>query len=721
MESLIIGSLNPFLVLIGFLLTGLAIYISLELITHFYSTKTYRNFLYIGSSFSFVVGIWMMSFFGIIAFDTTASTDRLIIVSIVASLFCYLLTFIAFVFLMNKRYKRNMYIGSCILSAASLLTNIIEIHVLDVQMNFNITLIIVSFILLTMFFSFAFWLMFNTIKGMTSNNFVKLISSALITIAIGQGFFLVLRASVKTENPSLLFQLSLNDFIIPFLFFTLALIVFTVLLIWNMKDGKRDLPSHLYGKDIMTALNASSIVCVTDTKGMFLFANDRFVEISKYSLGELMDHHYMLLEAGYHDHSYYEAMDKVISSGETWKGELACLDKTGELFWIDATIIPFVDNRGRPFQNVVISKDITDQKVVEKELQKTIKEMHDYKYALDEASIVAITDAKGKITRVNKKFCAISKYSEQELIGCDHRILNSDYHPPQFFKQLWATIGNGEVWRGEIRNKAKDGSLYWVETTIIPFLNEKGKPYQYISIRNDITEKKKQKEMLHRQEKLSALGQLAAGVAHEIRNPLTSMKGYTEFLLMDEKEESRREHFDIILDEIERVNDIVEEFMLLAKPKSDLLAVKNVNSIISNTLSLFIYELKKKKVDLSFETNVAELLVLCDEQRLKQIFINFVKNSVEAMPSGGKLIITIEKQDGYAKIIVADTGIGIPKDKLSMIGDPFFTTKENGTGLGLMISFEIIQSHNGKLEIESKENEGTTVTVLLPLHKHARN
>ena len=91
------------------------------------------------------------------------------------------------------------------------------------------------------------------------------------------------------------------------------------------------------------------------------------------------------------------------------------------------------------------------------------------------------------------------------------------------------------------------------------------------------------------------------------------------------------------------------------------------------------------------------------------------------MTSGGKLIITIEKQDGYAKIIVADTGIGIPKDKLSMIGDPFFTTKENGTGLGLMISFEIIQSHNGKLEIESKENEGTTVTVLLPLHKHARN
>ncbi|MBD3109964.1 PAS domain-containing protein [Bacillus sp. AGMB 02131] len=718
MESVLIGSLNPLLVLIGFLLTGLAVYISLELITHFHSMKTYRNFLYIGSSFSFVVGIWMMSFFGIIAFDIAASTDRLIIVSIVASLICYILVFTAFVFILDRRHKRNIYIGSCILSAAALVTNIIEIHVLEVQMNFNVLLVIVSFFLLTAFFAFAFWLMFNTVKGMTSAHFIKLVSSALITIAIGQGFFLVLKASIKTDNASLLFQLSLNDFIIPFVFLTLAIIVFTVLMIWNLKEGKRDLPSNLYSTDIMTALNASSIVCITDIDGSFLYANDRFVEITKYPLKELLNHHYKVLEAGFHDQAFYEELKETISSGENWKGELACVNKDGEIFWIDAMIIPFVDNRGVPFQYVAISKEITDKKVVEKELRKAMKEMHDYKYALDEASIVAITDAKGKITKANKKFCEISKYSEQELIGSDHRILNSGYHPSQFFKELWATIGRGEVWRGEIQNKAKDGSLYWVETTIIPFLNEKKKPYQYVSIRNDITEKKKQEEVLHRQEKLSALGQLAAGVAHEIRNPLTSMKGYTEFLLMDEKEEVRREHFDIILDEIERVNDIVEEFMLLAKPKADLLAVKNVNSIISNTLSLFMYELKKKKVDLSFKTDIPELPVLCDEQRLKQVFINFIKNSVEAMPTGGQLSITVEKHEQFAKIVVSDTGIGIPKDKLSKIGDPFFTTKENGTGLGLMISFKIIQSHNGKLEIDSKENAGTTLTILLPLHEN---
>ena len=411
MESFLIGSLNPLLVLIGFLLTGLAIYISLELITHFHSTKHNSNFLYIGSSFSFVVGIWMMSFFGIIAFDITASTDRLIIVSVISSLFCYILTFTAFIFLLNKRYKRNLYIGSSLLSAAALLTNIIEIHVLEVQMHFNWTLVVVSFVLLTAFFSFAFWLMFNTVKGMTSVNVIKLIASALITIAIGQGFFLVLRASIKTENASLLFQLTLDDFMLPFVFLTLSIIVFTLLIIWNMKDRKRDLPSNLYAKDIMTALNASSIVCVIDLKGMFLYVNDRFVEVSKYSLDVLMDNHLKLLSTGYHPEDYYEQIIETISSGDDiWKGAISCKDNAGELFWLDATIIPIVDNHGVPFQYVMISKDITESKLVEKELQKAIKEMKDYKYALDEASIVAITDEKGVITKVNEKFCAISKY-----------------------------------------------------------------------------------------------------------------------------------------------------------------------------------------------------------------------------------------------------------------------------------------------------------------------
>jgi signal transduction histidine kinase len=183
---------------------------------------------------------------------------------------------------------------------------------------------------------------------------------------------------------------------------------------------------------------------------------------------------------------------------------------------------------------------------------------------------------------------------------------------------------------------------------------------------------------------------------------------------LDEKHPERLEYLGIILEEIERVNSIVEEFMVLAKPKADQLEERNIVPIIKNVLSLLTFEARKKHVRMHFESCEEIIQVECDEDRIKQVFLNLVKNGIEAMPNGGDLYVSLQVQNKNVQISIQDTGIGISQEKLKKIGEPFYTTKENGNGLGLMVSFKIIESHNGKVYIESEENKGTTFNVVLP-------
>jgi PAS domain S-box-containing protein len=248
--------------------------------------------------------------------------------------------------------------------------------------------------------------------------------------------------------------------------------------------------------DLKAALDEHAIVAITDPHGKITYVNEKFCAISKYSHEELLGQDHRIINSGHHSKEFIRDLWTTIGRGKVWKGEIKNKAKDGSFYWVDTTIVPFLNEDGKPRQYVAIRADITERKRTEDQLKASLKEIEDLRSALDEHAIVAITDPHGKITYVNDKFCAISKFSRGELLGQDHRIINSGHHPKDFFRVLWTTIGPGQVWHGEIKNKAKNGTFYWVDATIVPFLNDQGKPRQYVAIHADVTERKAAEEKI---------------------------------------------------------------------------------------------------------------------------------------------------------------------------------------------------------------------------------
>jgi two-component system CheB/CheR fusion protein len=347
------------------------------------------------------------------------------------------------------------------------------------------------------------------------------------------------------------------------------------------------------------------------------------------------------------------------------------------------------------------------------ELAAAARDASDVKYALDQSAIVATTNPRGTITFVNEKFCEISKYSREELLGQDHRILNSGYHPKEFIRELWTTIANGRVWRGEIRNRAKDGSIYWVDTTIVPFLDARGKPYQYMAIRYEITSRKHQEAQLREQAALTRLGAMAAVVAHEVKNPIAGIRGALQVIASRMPPEQRdRAVIGDVVARLDALNGIVQDLLLYARPRLPQREMVDVRSLIDDTVELLRRDPLMAEIALDIRGRPEPLMA--DPEQLRIVFQNVLVNAAQAMGGHGAIDVHLSRDGEGCRVSIRDHGPGMADEVRTKAFDAFFTTKHRGTGLGLPIARRVVELHGGRIDISPADGGGTIVSIHLP-------
>ncbi len=391
----------------------------------------------------------------------------------------------------------------------------------------------------------------------------------------------------------------------------------------------------------------------------------------------------------------------------------------GKVFDVNLLYAPYSFNEKNANQKdcFIIAKDITDQRLKEIEL------MRFYYVAQNTVNPVQITDLQGKMVYVNPAFVESSGYSKEELIGKNPSVFSSGKHSKKFWSKMWNTIISGKVWVGEVENKRKNNEPFYTQLLISPILDHEGRVTGFFGIHRDLSEKKLlEKQLIHTQ-KMESIGTLAAGVAHEVGNPLASISALVQVVQRSTSDEFAKEKLELIKKQVTRISKIIRDLVDFSRPSNYELQLTDINQNIAEAVE--IVKVGAKAKDILFDLDLSEkipLLPLISDQ-IQQIFVNILLNAVDAIAELedkykiNRITIKSEINEDYVIIIFSDTGKGISDENLSKVFEPFYTTKKEGkgTGLGLWVSYGIVKSFQGDIKVTSTMKKGTTFTITLPI------
>ena len=325
---------------------------------------------------------------------------------------------------------------------------------------------------------------------------------------------------------------------------------------------------------------------------------------------------------------------------------------------------------------------------------------------------MAVFNLNNQIIKVNPAFEKLYGWTREECIGQSLQLVSSK-HINQA-KNRFERILKGERFPLlETQDMKKDGTVFDAQISLSPILNQHGEIIAVSVISRDISYIKENERLIIQSEKLKLAGEIAAGVAHEIRNPMTVISGFVQMMNADEQSPYKR-YTELIQSEIERIDLIISEFLVLSHPQVEMFKPVSIEKIVNDIAELFTIEMQNRHIDFSLQLNHHYTIINGNENQIKQVFINLIKNAIEAIDSDGKIHLELNHHDDRLFISIKDTGIGIPPHVLERIFEPFYTTKSKGTGLGMMITNKIIQEHKGTINVRSEENVGTEVLISFP-------